>query len=156
MRNQAGFTLIELAITVAILSILFTVATPLFRGFYRNTEMDSFYQTMIFDLKRARSLSMAGDKGHRWGVHLVNAAEATDYYQVFSSPGAFDDPSTSIESIIYLPSPIVFTDPVPSSTVDIIFAGIKGTLPDPAGIEILNPVDNLKKTININAAGTIY
>lgn len=153
---RSGFTLLEIVITVAILAILVAAASPVLRGVVRKGEIDSFSQNIIFDLKQARARSMSGDGGLKWGLHLVSVTSTRSFYQVFSSPSNYNDQSSTVQSATYLPLLIHFTSPAPSSTQDIIFDKIRGTIPASTTIIFSNPVDNQIRTINLNASGNIY
>jgi prepilin-type N-terminal cleavage/methylation domain-containing protein len=154
-RNIKGFTLMEILLVVAVLGILVATATPVYRAFLTGTELDTVQKNIMFDLKRARNNSITGENGLKWGVHF-NSATGSFYYQIFSTPGVFASVSTTIESTNYLPKAIIFTVPAVSSTRDIIFEKISGTLLATSSVQIYNPSQNLTKTINVNLSGHVY
>lgn len=57
-RNAAGFTLIELIITIAIAAILMLIAAPSFVGFQRNSEMTSITNSLLAATNAARAEAM--------------------------------------------------------------------------------------------------
>lgn len=57
-RRAAGFTLIELMVTVAIGAVLMMVAAPSFIGFQRNSEMTSLTNALLAAANTARAEAM--------------------------------------------------------------------------------------------------
>ena len=57
-RRPAGFTLIELMVTVAIGAVLMMVAAPSFIGFQRNSEMTSLTNALLAAANTARAEAM--------------------------------------------------------------------------------------------------
>lgn len=55
MRNKSGFTLIELMVTLSVLAILLTIATPNLRMFIQNSRLMSQTTGLVGDLNFARS-----------------------------------------------------------------------------------------------------
>lgn len=53
-----GFTLIELMVTIFILAILMTIATPSFREYQRNSELTSLTNTLLAAVNSARGEAM--------------------------------------------------------------------------------------------------
>ncbi len=56
--NQAGYTLTELSIVVAVVGILTAVAVPAFSGYLRRTRVDGSRNQLIADFYYARSLAI--------------------------------------------------------------------------------------------------
>lgn len=57
MANQAGFTLMELMVVIAIVGIMATMAVPSFTNFIANSRVSSATNDLIADLMQARSLA---------------------------------------------------------------------------------------------------
>lgn len=58
LRPNAGFTLIELVVTIAIAAILLTLAAPSFVAFQRNSELTSQTNALVAALGTARTEAM--------------------------------------------------------------------------------------------------
>lgn len=56
--SMKGFTLIELMVTIALVSILMMVAVPSFTAFQRNAELTSFSNTLLASINAARGEAM--------------------------------------------------------------------------------------------------
>lgn len=57
--RQAGFTLIEVMVVIAIMGILFSIAIPAFSSWRERSALRSASETMIAHLKQARHYAMA-------------------------------------------------------------------------------------------------
>ena len=116
---RGGFTLLEVLIVVGVVAIMSVTGSAIYTNYNKGVEIDALSETMSSDLKQAQSKSMIGEGGYKWGVRFVNSD--TDYYEVFSTPSDYDDPSKVIASKNYLPNGIDFSYPAVDSSKDIIF-----------------------------------
>ena len=151
MLCARGFSLLEVLIVVAILSIIGTAGIGYYRNAAKNIEITSVVHTINSDLRAARSKAMAGQDGRRWGVHVVN--NASDYYEVFSTPTTYADAGVVVDSTRFLTAGVSFSDPAESNTKDIIFSGILGTT-TASSITITSQEES--QIITISALGTVY
>lgn len=71
-KNHFGFTLIEVMVTVSLMSILFFVGMPLTKGWTTNTEVTSSKGVLTQAIGRAKSLAAR----NQMGVDSGNAASA--------------------------------------------------------------------------------
>jgi prepilin-type N-terminal cleavage/methylation domain-containing protein len=143
-----GFTLLEVLIVIAIISILAVFASTSYRNYVRNVEFGSVKQGIIFDLREARAKAMAGEDGKRWGVHFENGTN--DYYEVFSTNS--DYASGTVDKTNYLSGAISFSLPTDGNNIYIIFS--KGGTTTSQTIEIT--FENQTKTIMVGGEGNIY
>lgn len=65
MKNQAGFTLIELMVTIAILAIVLGIAIPSFSNILMNNRIDTAAQELYGALQLARSEGVKRKEGIR-------------------------------------------------------------------------------------------
>lgn len=146
-----GFTLMEVLLVIAILAVLTAISAPMYRSFIKTSELNSVSKTIISFLKEARSKSMSGNLGLKWGVHFVNSS--ADYYESFSTPTDYNDSSKNVVATTSLPLGVNFTEPV--STSNIIFGKINGTTTATTTITFTS-ADNESKTVTVTPIGNIY
>ena len=148
---RRGFSLLEILMVVAILAILGVSGVGYYRNLAKNVETKNFSQTLVSDLKYARSLSTSGESSLRWGVHAVNGA--SDYYEFFSSSTTYSDSSMSVSSTTTLPKGVSWVSPAESASKDIIFTRISGTTT--ADTLIINS-ESGNTTLTITSLGVVY
>ncbi len=151
--QASGFSLLEVLIVIAILSVLAVAGAGFYRSFIKSAEIGLVAKNIISDLKDARAKSMAGENGLKWGVHFINGNE--DYYEIFSTPADYSSASTTIDETDYLPGAIYFTSPANLSSSTVIFGKINGTTTATTTIGISSSEEEVK-TITITPIGTIY
>lgn len=66
--SRFGFTLLEVLLTIAILSVLTGMGTPLYRQYLFRSDLNNAGQQTIQTLRRAQLLSRAGQENSGWGV----------------------------------------------------------------------------------------
>lgn len=146
----SGFTLIEVLIVAAVLVIIAVAGSGFYTNYNKSIEIDAVTQSLVFNLKQARSNSMIGVDGLKWGVHFVNST--ADYYEIFSTPTDYSSAAKSITSKIYLSNGVTFSNPVSDATSDIIFNKISGNAPtSQVGLVYLGN----NKIINVSTIGNI-
>lgn len=146
--RDSGFTLLEILIVVAILAILVTVGTGVYRSLARRVEFDEARSIFVADLKQARAASMSGESGLTWGIHVQNSTD--DTYALFSGATYA---SGTISATTTLPTAVAWTSPVEGTSTDIIFSRITGTT---TGATIDMTSEGVTQTITVTALGHIY
>lgn len=126
-RSQNGFSLLELLIVVAIIALLGAAGSGYYRGFVKTVELQSVSKTLAEDLRYARSKSMIGEGGVKWGAHMVNTSGGSQYYELFSTPTNYADAGKAVISTTTLSVGLTFSDPIAGANKDIIFTKISGT-----------------------------
>lgn len=148
-HNHKGFSLLEVLIVVAIMSILLVGGNGFYRGFSKSVELTSTSQMISADLRRMQSKAMVGDSGYKWGVRFVKNASGSDYYLLFSTDGT----NSTTTATTTLSSGISFSDPA-SGYKDVIFNKISGTLAAATTTSVT--LEGIVSTTTISALGTIY
>ena len=138
-----GFTLPEVLLSVALLTIIGGMSMPMYRVFMVRDQLDSAATTLAQNLRRAQSLSRAGSGDMTWGVHVgvgsILIYKGSNYVLRDSS---FDE-NTSIPTTI-----------VPTGVNEITFSKVTG-VPSATGTFILTSQANETRTITINEKGMV-
>jgi len=123
--KKNGFTLIELIVTLAIITVVSVVMFTSLFGWKNQTDLVNVTKQVGALLREAASNAMTQENGTAWGVHFDNATNTTPFYALFASStystssviGSYPLPA----SVGYLTS----TFPV-GSTEDIAFDPVSG------------------------------
>ncbi|MFH0890491.1 MAG: prepilin-type N-terminal cleavage/methylation domain-containing protein [Candidatus Liptonbacteria bacterium] len=152
-RTRKGFTLLEIIITMAILTITTAGMIAIYSNTSRSADLDSAADTITFNLKHTQARAMAGESGLRWGIRFVNST--SDYYEIFSTPTDYEDLSMATDTVNYLSGGISFSAPTASSTV--VFEKITGapTNSTTTTITLSSPAGETK-SVYVNSSGGIY
>ncbi len=141
--SHKGFTLPEVLLSVALLTIIGGMSIPMYRVFMVRDELDSAATTLAQNLRRAQMLSRSSSGDMTWGVHVgvgsILIYKGSNYVLRDSS---FDE-NTSIPTTI-----------VPTGTTEVTFSKVTG-LPSATGTFTLTSQANEKRTITINEKGTV-
>lgn len=150
MTISRGFTLLELLIVVAIMSLLAAAGSGFYNGMVKNIQVESTAKILAADLRQMRSKSMIGDGNANWGAHVVNVNGGNQYYELFSTPTNYA--GGTIIGTTTLSKGIVFSDPSIGTSKDIIFSKISGTT-TPTTVTFSR--ENSSQIISISGIGTI-
>ncbi len=137
-----GFTLFEVLIVVAIMTILFSLTIPLGLSFYRNQQLGVHSQGIVQVLRMAQLKSISAEDDSSFGVYLTN-----DNYILFKGSSYLTrdpqyDQNFNLPLIINV-----------SGLREIIFSKLEGK-PNVSGNIVLISDENSIK-IHINEIGTI-
>ena len=154
MGAKNGFSLLELLLVLAILTILGTVVFSSFIGYQTVVEADEEANRIRSLLRSAQGKSINGEDNSQWGVHFANPSGASPFYELFegsSYPG-------TIKEMIYLSSRFVFTSPAIGNTQDILFQKRSGKSTGSMTITIsIAPAagQNQARSISVTSEGNI-
>ena len=87
-RAQAGFTVIELMVAVAVVSILLTVGVPAFGSLIERQQLSGAAQTFASDLRRAKSDAIAKGPGGSVTVTLASDSSAGTWSYAVTNSGS--------------------------------------------------------------------
>ena len=150
-----GFSLIELVISIAVISIIAATATLNLTNYRKTIALESAAESIIGELRLTQNKAASGEDGNKdgqadnWGVRFSNSTN--DKYEIFY--GNSYNPANVVETI-YLPSSIVFTDPSDSLSKEVVFTKTSGTT-TAASLTIATRDNSQTKTITIDKNGRV-
>ena len=143
-RSSAdGFTLIEVLLSVALLSLIIGIRGPVYQALQVRNDLDIATNTVTQLLRRAQVLSQAADGDISWGVSIQGGAITLFRGMSFAARDA------SFDETFDLPGSIV-----PSGLEEVVFAKFLG-IPQTTGTVTLTASINEVRTITINEKGAI-
>ena len=148
--SNKGLTLIEILISIAIISLLGTTVLLSFSGYRQRQVLESSARSLAATLRDANKKAINQDQGKEWGVHFERALSGRDFYAIFNGPVYL----TPVQ-IVYLPSNLRFIDPA-SGSKEIIFEKLTG-LPSMATNIVIALTSNVavSQTVTIDGVGKI-
>jgi prepilin-type N-terminal cleavage/methylation domain-containing protein len=155
IRSSAGFTLVELLISIAIIVILGAVTFGSFLNAKNSGDLSNTAKQIAALVRQAQTQSVQDYRGAAWGVRFANGAgsPSATFYAFFS--GAY---STSTTTGYYrLPTTVAFTSSTlpASSSRDVIFSPISGfTTSTSIGLYLVGQ-PSMSSTILIATSGVV-
>ncbi len=72
VSNQSGFTLLEIMLVVALVSVIAGFSTPLILRAQRQNDLDIASTSVVQSLRRAQILAQTAKADGDWGVYITN------------------------------------------------------------------------------------
>ncbi len=141
--KSAGFTLVEVLLSVAIITMLTGLSLPLYESFVRRNDLDLTTQSVATMIRRAETYSRGAKSDSAWGVEFQ-----TGTVTLFKGV-AFSGHDTSYDETVSIPASITF-----SGLGELLFTKLSGT-PNTTGSLALASTTNITRTITINAKGVV-
>lgn len=141
--KQSGFSLVEIALAVAILAILIGLGMPIFNNFKIKTDLDTARNTVVHNLRRAQGLSQAIQDDDTWGVYV--------------EPGnvvLFKGSSYATRDVDYDDETVILDSFEISGVSEVVFDKLTG-LPQSTGDIIITSNTNENRTITVNSKGMV-
>jgi prepilin-type N-terminal cleavage/methylation domain-containing protein len=142
-KNKKGFTLIELSLVVAIMSVVAGLSVPIYQSFQVKNSLDVTTNIIVQELRRAQTLAQSASEDSNWGVN------ASSGNIILFKGGDFSSRDTSFDETFDVSTAVSF-----SGVTEIIFSKIYGE-PQPNGTITLTAANNDSKSIVINSKGMI-
>jgi|GEM_PF-1008165 len=106
MRNISGFTFVELALVIAIASILFGTAAVALGNFMTNQALQADGSSIVQILREAHTRAVASERDSSWGVYF-DTVSAPDRAVLFKGVG-YAQRDTSFDQITELHPSVSF------------------------------------------------
>lgn len=142
-QKKAGFTLIEVMLSIAILSLIAGASIPLYQAFQNRNELDATATAFAHNLRRARTLSQAIEGDSSWGVHIQTGTITVFKGNSYVTRDATFDETSTISSSLAI-----------SGAQEYVFSKLSGQ-PQPVGSLVLTSTNNETRTITINEKGMV-
>lgn len=143
MSKQRGFTLVEMLLSVSIITLLVGLSVPVYATFVGRNDLDVARQGVVESLRRAQTYARAVEGDSTWGVSILsNRAVVFKGASYAARDTAFDEN-------------IIFGGGVSSTAGEVVFAKLSGTPNTVGGITLTQTSTNDTRTVNINAKGTV-
>ncbi|MFA5076443.1 MAG: prepilin-type N-terminal cleavage/methylation domain-containing protein [Patescibacteria group bacterium] len=144
---KRGFTLVEILVSLALVSIIVVLSIPVFQSFQNRNDLDIASTTITQSWRRAQLLSQAVSGDSTWGVKIqpgnIVLFKGTSYITR----------DTNYDEKFILPATIQAVSP--DGATEIVFTKFDG-LPQSSGSVVLsNTGNNFIRNIGINAKGTV-
>jgi prepilin-type N-terminal cleavage/methylation domain-containing protein len=148
-RPFLGFTLVEMLIVIAILSIIFKISLSVFYDITKQESLDKDVETAYSYLLKARNQTINGEADSVYGVHFASTSVSMfrgDTYVASTTVSDFDFANKSYASEILLSG----------GTTDIVFKKITGS-PSATGTIIYRITSDsaIHKTLTIHGTGLV-
>ncbi len=137
-----GFTLIELIVTIAMLTTLAGIAIPVYNTFFTSSELNLATEGVVRMLRRAQTYSRGSNFDSGWGVR-VQVGSATLY-----KGSSYATRDTSYDENILIASSMT-----PSGISEISFSKLTAQPNTTGTITFANQTET--RTITVNAKGTV-
>lgn len=138
-----GFTLIEILLSVAIISIMFVFSSPLLNSFHWNSELAVVANETSQSLRRAATLARSGQNDAEWGIRIdtgtLTLFRGSSYATRDSSYDELFNYATSIS---------------PSGLSEVVFSKLTG-LPTSTGSIVFTSPQGQSRTIIVNSEGGV-
>lgn len=141
--NRQGFTLLEVMLSVAIITLLTGLSLPVYDSFARKNDLDVTAQQLAASLRRAETYARSVNRDSVWSVNIQPTAVTLFQGTNFATRNqAYDE---------QFPMPTSIT---PSGLGEIQFAKLSAT-PNTSGTITLTGQGGNTKTVTINAKGMV-
>jgi len=143
MRQEKGFTLLEMLISVTIISVLVGVSVPIYESFVRQNDLNLTEYAIVNMLRRAESYARANNTDNVWSVEIQSTAATLFQGTSFASR------NTNYDETYTFPSSVT-----PSGITEVQFAKMTA-LPNTTGTITLTSTTSDAQVITINAKGMV-
>lgn len=144
-KDSAGFTLVELLITITLGITLATVGFTNYQGFKARKDVELTTAEVASAIENVRQRSITQEDGSAWGIRFNSVADGQDSYEVFKGTTYT---TSSVVSLSPLRGAIEFSDPSGGSFIDVVFLPITGRVSSSETISI-------SRTTGTNDVGSI-
>lgn len=141
--NQSGFSLIELLLSVMILTLLTGLSLPVLESFVRRNDLDLTTQSIASSVRRAATYARGVKADNTWGVRFTTSTVTLFEGASYATRNTISDETVPIPGSMTL-----------SGTSEIVFSKLTAAPSGTASVT-LNSTTNDTRTITVNADGMV-
>lgn len=138
---KKGFTLIEILVAVAIVSILSAIAVNMLNSERQTRQLSIIADDIVAKLEQAKTYSQTGRNGKNYGVQFNEES-----YILFS--GSIFDPSDSENQTFEIGDDFVIIENIANANNTIVFSKIKGQAGFSAVVKVAKK-NNVSKFVSV-------
>jgi prepilin-type N-terminal cleavage/methylation domain-containing protein len=143
-KNKKGFTLVEMILALAMLFVLFAIASPFYQKYQSKNDLDLAVISVAQNLRRAQTLAQGMDANSNWGFYLQSGSMT-----VFRG-ASYATRDSGFDELINMPEVVV-----PSGLTEVVFTKFTGLPASVGTITLTNTSINEVKNITINSKGMV-
>jgi len=153
-KNNAGFTLFEIIIAIAILSILVAIGIPNFFSLKKSIDLDNNVQGIISALKLAQNKTLSSENDSQYGVFIDTAVSPNRYVLFKGADYVSREPDADV--VYYLENATEFYDISLGGGNEIVFDRVTGASEEAGSLSVRMSTDTERnKTIYIANSGAV-
>ncbi|HSX16945.1 MAG TPA: prepilin-type N-terminal cleavage/methylation domain-containing protein [Patescibacteria group bacterium] len=143
MTRDAGFTLVEMLLSVVIIMLVAGLSLPVYESFTRRNDLDLAAQNVAMTMRRAEAYARSMNYDNAWSVEVQSST-----ITLFQGT-SFGSRNTAFDETVTIPSSIT-----PSGLGEVQFAKFSA-LPNTTGTVTLTSNTNDTRTVTVNAKGVV-
>lgn len=143
LTEKNGFSLVEILLVMAIISVIATLSIPLMQTYYSQNELKVAVDSSVQGLRRAQSYALSEYQDSNWGMHIESGRVVVFKGANYASRDQTYDETVTFGNFISI-----------AGTTDVVFTKFTGA-PSATGNLVLSINSDHVKTININSKGMV-
>jgi prepilin-type N-terminal cleavage/methylation domain-containing protein len=143
MKSPQGFTLIEMVLSMACITIIAGMSIPAYNSFQIKNDLDTAATSLATSLRRAQVLAQSGSGDSMWGVYTATGSILIYKGSSYVARDTSKDETTTISPAIII-----------SGLKEVSFGKMWG-LPTTIGTTTLTSLSNDIRAITINQKGMV-
>ncbi|OGL78300.1 hypothetical protein A3F28_00315 [Candidatus Uhrbacteria bacterium RIFCSPHIGHO2_12_FULL_57_11] len=150
MSRPLGLSVVEITLTISIVSILAILGLPFATTFETERRFDVSVQELLYTLRRAQGRAFAGEAGSSFGVHLVTGTGTS--FTMFRG-ATFAGRDQVFDEVYDLPGTVTLTKVIVGGD-DVVFSPPRGKTPNGGEIILTGSAGESRQVI-VNAEGKV-
>lgn len=141
--NKKGFTLVEILLSIAVMTAIAAFSFPIYQSFQSRNELEIASNTVAQSLRRAQVLSQVMEGDSSWGVKIQSGSVVVFKGASYATRDAAYDESFDFSTQI-----------AGTGVGEVVFSKLEGVPGTTGTITLSSAVNNESRALVINAKGT--